>query len=298
MSFSAFARFRDSPVKKQPIRAEGCTCRTPNREVTSALQLQPVINPNAEKESLMKTTLGSLLRGTLALTAGVLLATAAQAAAPYCYLTSPGAQTIEVGTSLTISGYAYDNCGDIQEHWLEIKRPAGDWNWEGWLISEPFAGDVSGDSYYSYKSGSFTFNDVGTYVVRTTARNSAIEWGISQEITITVVPRVPHVSITVGDGSSYIEVSAYTELLISGTATDSDGDMTEHWLEIQNPSGQWSWEGWLTDEPFGGAINGSQYSSSKSGYFTFTDYGTYTVRCTALDPHGWQISSVVYVYVY
>lgn len=119
------------------------------------------LNPDKNKYP-MKSLRYPLLRGALALLAGVLVSTSALATAPSLYLTSPGAQTIEVGTSLTIAGYASDSCGDIQEHWLEIKRPAGDWNWEGWLISEPFAGDVSGDSYYSYKSGSFTFNDVGT----------------------------------------------------------------------------------------------------------------------------------------
>jgi len=109
---------------------------------------------------------------------------------------------------------------------------------------------------------------------------------------------LPVVHVTVGSGDSDTAVTAGTTLTVSGHASDSDGDMPEHWLEIQNTSGSWSWEGWLTSAPWNGTLGGSSFDSVKTGTFTFTDLGTYSVRSTAIDSSGvWIVSNLIHVQV-
>jgi hypothetical protein len=110
----------------------------------------------------------------------------------------------------------------------------------------------------------------------------------------------PSVSVTVGSGATHLQISAGTSLAIAGTAADSDGDLLEHWLEIQNPSGSWSWQGWLTAEPWAGALNGNGSQSTKSTEYTFNEPGTYTIRTTASDAAAagqWAISPSITVTV-
>lgn len=110
----------------------------------------------------------------------------------------------------------------------------------------------------------------------------------------------PSVSTTVANGTKELTVTAGTSLVIVGQASDKDGDLKEHWLEIQNPAGKWSWEGWLLGEPYAGALVGSKSSSKKSATFTFSTVGTYNVRSTAIDSIpgvGWMISNSVRVIV-
>lgn len=204
-------------------------------------------------------------------------------------LTSPlSPVSVSAGTSLTISAEADDPANTLQQHWLEIKRPAGDWNWEGWLIQEPFAGGISGSSHSS-KSGSFTFITEGVYVVRSTAISLDGVWAISKEVNITVTSNT---SVTLVSPSSNISVNVGTSMSIEGAATNSAGDLQEHWLEIKRPAGDWNWEGWLISPPFDGSLGGNGSSSHKSGSFTFTDAGAYTIRTTAMDRFGnWKISA-------
>src|SRR2546430_15864135 len=109
---------------------------------------------------------------------------------------------------------------------------------------------------------------------------------------------LPSLQATVGTGGNYIEVSTGTTLAVTGKASDADGDMSEHWLEMQNPAGAWSWEGWLTGEPWAGALVGSSFNSVKNGSFTFSTAGNYLFRTTAIDSQGeWMISNVVQIHV-
>jgi PKD repeat protein len=106
--------------------------------------------------------------------------------------------------------------------------------------------------------------------------------------------------VTVGSGASSIQIAAGTSLTISATAADSDADLLEHWLEIQNPSGQWSWQGWLTAEPWAGALQGNSSTSTKTAEYTFAQPGTYHVRSTATDAASggeWMISNTVEITV-
>ena len=73
------------------------------------------------------------------------------ATTPTIVLTSPSTQTITLGAAIYVSGTATAPDGDILEHWLEVKRPAGDWSWGGWLTSEPWGPALGGNSYSSTK---------------------------------------------------------------------------------------------------------------------------------------------------
>lgn len=234
---------------------------------------------------------------------------------------------VSTGTVLSISGRATDPDGDIKEHWLEIQNPSGKWSWEGWLTSEPWGPMLNGNGSSSTKSTTYTFTSPGTYALRTTAIDWVItDWQISNTIHVVVTagsvtppvvvpppvvaqppqtpvapltPTRPVVKMTVSNGTSDLNVTVGTTLAVSGHASDADGDMLEHWLEVQNTAGKWSWEGWLTTEPWAGALVGSSFDSVKTGTFTFTEVGTYSLRTTAIDKLGntWMVSNEIHVRV-
>lgn len=215
-------------------------------------------------------------------------------------LLEPSSRTVLQWQSIKVSASATAQNGDLREHWLEIKRPSGDWSWEtNWITSSPWNGALGGNGSSSYKEGWFQFTQPGTYVIRTTADDfdSNTYWAISPEAQITVVPNsLPSVSLT---SPSSQTVTVGQSLTISGTATDSDGNLAEHWLEVRRPQGDWNWEtNWLNTEPWRGGLNGNGSSSSKQGTLTFTQSGTYTVRTTAMDASGaWSVSNEVQINV-
>jgi hypothetical protein len=110
----------------------------------------------------------------------------------------------------------------------------------------------------------------------------------------------PNLEFTVGNGSNTIEVPAGSSLSVSSTVSDPDGDLVDHWLEIQNPNGSWSWDGWLTSEPWLGGLMGSTRQSVKTTAFAFTTPGTYHLRSSASDSQmtgDWIVSETVTVNV-
>ncbi len=110
---------------------------------------------------------------------------------------------------------------------------------------------------------------------------------------------IPTVQMTVGTGASTHQITVGQSLAVTGVARDVDGDLKEHWLEIRNPAGKWSWEGWLMVEPWRGALVGTTSQSTKNTTYTFDQVGTYTVRTTAIDKtaSSWVISNQVTVKV-
>lgn len=227
---------------------------------------------------------------------------------PAATLTISGTPAVvPVGARVSITGTATDPDGDMIQHWLEAKRPAGDWSWDGWLTTEPWGPTLYGNGYASTKSAQFVLTDIGTYVFRTTALDQEYntptyqDWAISNEITITVVAATSANSLPVVTllSPAAQTVAQNTVITVQGQASDINGTMTEHWLEAKRPAGDWSWEGWLTAEPWAGQIQGDAYSSFKSTSFTLTDKGTYVFRTTAYDPQfqQWKISSEVSIYV-
>jgi hypothetical protein len=223
------------------------------------------------------------------------LALSSVQAATSVQLDAPAPQTVLSGQALAISASASDPDGNLREHWLEIKRPAGDWSWEGWLTGEPWGPALGGDTVSSSKSGSFTFTAPGAYVIRSTALSADGTWATSTEVTITVVNLLPAVTLTSPPTQTVIVGNTLT---ISSAAQDTDGNLREHWMEIKRPDGVWSWEGWLTGEPWTGTLSGDGFSSSKSGGFIFTEVGAYIIRASAVDASGnWQTSAEVTINV-
>jgi hypothetical protein len=96
----------------------------------------------------------------------------ARADPPSVVLNSPSDQTVTLGTSLTISTDASDPDGDMTDHNIDIQRPDGSWNYEGWGQGMPYQG-IEGDGYNSSKSLSFSFNQVGTWHVRAAANDGS-----------------------------------------------------------------------------------------------------------------------------
>jgi hypothetical protein len=110
---------------------------------------------------------------------------------------------------------------------------------------------------------------------------------------------IPNVHVTVNGGIQSFAVNLGTTVEVSGTADAADSDLQEHWLEVLNPAGVWSWEGWLTTEPWAGALIGNNSSSKKTGSFTPKTPGIYAFRTTAISTHinEWAISNWIQVEV-
>lgn len=126
-------------------------------------------------------------------------------AAPTVTLVAPGAQTVTAGTTLTVTGRATDPDGNITAHNLDIRRPAGDWNFQGaFATGSPFQGGPVGSGGDSTRSASFTFTDVGTYFIRSAA-NDGSGWYQSATVSVTVVSPPPvqyALSTSAGTGGS------------------------------------------------------------------------------------------------
>ncbi len=110
----------------------------------------------------------------------------------------------------------------------------------------------------------------------------------------------PQVFIT--PDASPILVALGASVKFTATAIDPDGDLQEHWLEIQNPADEWSWQGWLETPEWLGDLVGDGNQSVKSASFTFDKIGTWRVRSTAIDKetfdsNNWQISKEIEIVV-
>lgn len=123
---------------------------------------------------------------------------------PSITLLAPHAQTVVVGTTLTLTARATDADGDMTSHNLDVQRPAGDWNWQGgFATGEPYQGGPVGSGADSTRSAAFTFTDVGNYHVRSAANDSS-GWQHSDTVVVTVVAPPPQYAllVTAGTGGS------------------------------------------------------------------------------------------------
>lgn len=202
-------------------------------------------------------------------------------------LPQPTITSATVGTVVKVYGeieppLAY-TCSEL---WLEVRRPDGQWSWEGWLTGEPWGPKMSPYFFTSStnKSGEIALTIPGTYYFRASAFDVISNSYITSAEKSIVVSGTTTTPTVVQSNSTNVRKLG-TSIAVAGSATDSDGTMTEHWLEVKRPNSQWSWEGWLTGEPWGPLLNGSSYSSNKSATFTFNQgTGTYTFRTTAYEP--------------
>lgn len=86
---------------------------------------------------------------------------------PSITLLSPSAQTVNLSATLSLSSRATDPDGNITHHHLDIQRPDGVWNWQGAFANgEPYIGGPVGSAADSTRTANFTFNQLGTWYVR------------------------------------------------------------------------------------------------------------------------------------
>ena len=167
-----------------------------------------------------------------------------------------------------------------------------------WKNGQPFA-FAGGGSGFSGDSGNPT-SDNGPQTVTFTAQAVDADGATSPVIThiITInapVNNPPTVTLLSPGGQT---ITAGTTLTISSHATDPDGNITGHNLDIQRPAGDWNFQGgFATGEPYQGGPVGSGADSTRSASFTFTDVGTYYVRSAASDGSGWYHSATVAITV-
>jgi uncharacterized repeat protein (TIGR02543 family) len=183
---------------------------------------------------------------------------------PTVTLLSPGAQTVTVGTSLSISARATDADGNLTSHNLDIQRPTGDWNFQGgFATGEPFMGGPVGSGADSTRTASFTFSEVGTYHIRSGA-NDGSGWRHSATVAVTVEPANQAPSITwVSRPGTVASGESYT---VTARGRDDDGNLTQ--VNV-----------WKEGQPFafGNGGNGTQNDSSN----TSSETGPRTVTFTA-----------------
>ncbi|MFZ5497018.1 MAG: InlB B-repeat-containing protein [Verrucomicrobiota bacterium] len=167
-----------------------------------------------------------------------------------------------------------------------------------WKNGQPFA-FAGGGNGTDGDSGNLT-SDAGPQTVTFTAQATDASGTTSPLIThvvtidapVNVVPTVTLLS----PGSQ--TVTAGTTLTISARATDPDGNLSGHNLDIQRPAGDWNFQGgFATGEPYQGGPVGSGGDSTRTASFTFSDVGTYYVRSGASDGSGWYHSATVAITV-
>lgn len=167
-----------------------------------------------------------------------------------------------------------------------------------WKNGQPFA-FAGGGNGTDGSSGNWSTDDgpqTITYTAQAVDGDGATSPVITHAVTINgPANRPPTVTLL---SPSAQTITAGTSLTISSRATDADGNITNHNLDIQRPDGAWNFEGgFATGEPFQGGPVGSGADSTRSAAFTFTDVGTYHVRSAAADSSGWHHSDTVAIAV-
>ncbi len=189
------------------------------------------------------------------------------------------------GQTYTISAHAHDDDGNLTQ--INV-----------WKNGQPFA-FAGGGNGTDNDSGNPT-TDTGPQSITFTAQavdaDGVMSPVITHVITIVAPTNTPPAVTLVAPAAQ--TVTAGTTLTISSHATDPDGNITSHNLDIQRPAGDWNYQGgFATGEPYQGGPVGSGADSTRAASFTFTDVGTYQVRSAADDGSGWVQSATVAITV-
>ena len=185
----------------------------------------------------------------------------------------------------TISAHGHDDDGNLVQ--VNI-----------WKNGQPFAfaGGGNGTDGDSGNSTSDNGPQTITFTAQAVDGDGATSPVITHVITIDPPANTPPSVTLLSPGTQTI--TAGTTLTITGHATDPDGNITAHNLDIQRPAGDWNFQGgFATGAPYQGGPVGSGVDSTRSANFTFTDVGTYQVRSAANDGSGWVQSATVTITV-
>ncbi len=189
------------------------------------------------------------------------------------------------GQPYTVTAHGHDDDGNL----VQVNV---------WKNGQPFA-FAGGGNGTDGDSGNTT-SDMGSQTVTFTAQavdaSGATSPVITHVVTINApVNSPPTVTLLSPAGQT---VTAGTTLTLSARATDPDGNLSGHNLDIQRPAGDWNFQGgFATGEPYQGGPVGSGADSTRTANFTFSDVGTYYVRSGAYDGSGWYHSATVAVTV-
>ena len=167
-----------------------------------------------------------------------------------------------------------------------------------WKNGGVFATSDTGDG--STRDASNTSTDTGAATITFTAQaedeDGALSPMISHAVTIASPPNTPPTVTLVSPTVQTIEVGSTLE--INSRATDPDGDLTNHHLDLQRPAGDWNFQGgFATGEPFQGGPIGNAADSTRTATFLFSEVGTYQIRAAANDGSGWVHSPTVTITV-
>lgn len=189
------------------------------------------------------------------------------------------------GQNYTVTARGHDDDGNL----IQVNL---------WKDGQPFAFAGGGDGTDG-DSGNTT-QDGGPGTITFTAQavdgDGATSPVISHTVTINGPVNIPPTVTLVAPGGQ--TVTAGTALTITSHATDPDGNITAHNLDIQRPAGDWNFQGgFATGAPYQGGPVGSGADSTRTASFTFTDVGTYQVRSAANDGSGWVQSATVAITV-
>ena len=166
--------------------------------------------------------------------------------APSITLLSPASQSIAYGATLSISSRATDPDGNLNTHNLDLQRPDGVWNYysgSGFATGEPFQGGPVGSAADSTRTASFTFNQTGTWQVRSYAHDAGGQGVHSATVAITVgAANSPPVATVVVDGQSHgatvtRPLGGATQITVRYRATDADGNLSGIRPQAWRPDG-------------------------------------------------------------
>jgi|CXWL01.1.fsa_nt_gi hypothetical protein len=189
------------------------------------------------------------------------------------------------GAAYTVSAQGHDADGNLTQ--INV-----------WKNGQPFAfaGGGNGTDGDSGNSTSDTGPQTITFTAQAVDGDGATSPVITHTVTINGPVNIPPTVTLVAPGGQ--TVTAGTALTITSHATDPDGNITAHNLDIQRPAGDWNYQGgFATGAPYQGGPVGSGADSTRTASFTFTDTGTYQVRSAANDGSGWVQSATVAITV-
>lgn len=235
----------------------------------------------------------------------------------YSYMTGANGAWIQTGLGgeyVNFSGISGSTHVATLYYWVSLSED-GSWGYLDTLLVYVNVASPLSYTLTASANGSGSVNGGGTYPAGTTVTVSATPgvgyyfagWqgalsGAVNPATITLdadmsvtavfqpIPNTPPTVTLAAPGGQ--TVTAGTTLTIASHATDPDGNITAHNLDIQRPAGDWNFQGgFATGAPYQGGPVGSGADSTRSANFTFTDVGTYQVRSAANDGSGWVQSA-------
>ncbi len=157
----------------------------------------------------------------------------------------------------------------------------------------PDVADAYGRSDFTYSGWGFNYNigglGVGTHSLELRAWDNQGASGNFGYTTFQVTNSSPSITL-LSPAAQTITIN--TALTITSNATDPDGDITHHHLDIQRPDGTWNWQGGFANgEPYNGGPVGSGANSTRSAAFTFNIAGTWYVRSWVNDSASHNLHS-------